>query len=171
MDAKVSALLNQQINKELYSAYLYLSFADYYKEAGLDGYANWYMIQVQEERDHAMIFRNYMHANGEHIELEAIDKPDKVFTDYLQPLEAGLEHEKYVTSLINDIYAAADEARDYRTMQFLQWFIEEQGEEEENAADMVAKMKLFGADAKALYDLDQEYAARVYHQASPLVSE
>ncbi|WP_283170119.1 ferritin [Curtanaerobium respiraculi] len=170
MDPKVSALINQQINKELFSAYLYLSFADYYKEEGLDGYANWYMVQVQEERDHALIFRNYMHANNEHIELDAIEKPDMTFTDHLQPLEAGLEHEKYVTSLINGIYTAAEEAHDYRTMQFLQWFIQEQGEEEENAQDMIAKMKLFGGDAKALYDLDQEYAGRAYTQASPLTT-
>ena len=168
MDAKVAALINDQINKELYSGYLYLSFSDYYKEAGLDGYANWYMIQAQEERDHALIFRNYLQANDQHVELEAIAKPDKVFTDYLEPLEAGLEHEKYVTSLINNIYAAAAEVNDYRTMQFLQWFIEEQGEEEENASEMVSKMKLFGADAKALYDLDQEYAGRTYSTPSPL---
>jgi ferritin len=111
-----------------------------------------------------------MHANNEHIELDAIEKPDMTFTDHLQPLEAGLEHEKYVTSLINGIYAAAEEAHDYRTMQFLQWFIQEQGEEEENAQDMIAKMKLFGGDAKALYDLDQEYAGRAYTQASPLTT-
>ncbi|MGI6591454.1 MAG: ferritin [Eggerthellaceae bacterium] len=170
MDKHVADLLNQQINKELYSAYLYLSFADYYEEQGLSGFANWYFVQVQEERDHALIMRNYLHANGEHIELEAIEKPDKTFTDPLQPLEAALEHEKYVTSLINDIYAAADAVHDYRTMQFLDWFISEQGEEEENASDLVARMKLFGKDAKALYDLDQEYAARVYTQASPLAN-
>ena len=170
MDKKVAKLINQQINKELYSAYLYLSFADYYEEEGLDGYANWYMIQVQEERDHALIFRNYMHSNSEKITLDAIDKPDKEFKNHMDPLKAGLEHEKYVTSLINDIYAAAQKANDYRAMQFLDWFIKEQMEEEENAQDLVDKMKLFGNDAKALYDLDQEYAARVYTQASPLAT-
>ena len=110
MDAKVYELLNDQINKELYSAYLYLSFADYYEEEGLEGFANWYEIQAQEERDHALIFRNYLHDNGCKVKLLAIDQPDKEFSAHIEPLEAALEHEKYVTSLINDIYAAALEA-------------------------------------------------------------
>lgn len=86
------------------------------------------------------------------------------------PLEAALEHEKYVTALINDIYAAAVEAKDYRCMKFLDWFIDEQMEEEANADEMVTKMRLFGSDAKALYDLDREYAARVYSVPSPLAN-
>jgi ferritin len=171
MDAKVYELINDQINKELYSAYLYLSFADYYEEYGLDGYANWYEIQAQEERDHALIFRNYLHDNGEKVKLLAIAEPDKVFTDPVQPLEAGLEHEKYVTSLINGIYAAALEANDYRTQQFLNWFIDEQMEEEANADEMLTKMRLFGSDARSLYELNQEYASRVYSTPSPLAGE
>ena len=153
MDARVYELLNDQINKELYSSYLYLSFADYYEEEGLEGFANWYEIQAKEERDHALIFRNYLHENGCKVKLLAIDQPDKEFTTFLEPLEAALEHEKYVTSLINDIYAAAAEVKDYRTMKFLDWFIEEQQEEEDNADKMITRMKLFGSDAKALYDL------------------
>ncbi|MEG1841051.1 MAG: ferritin-like domain-containing protein, partial [Raoultibacter sp.] len=90
MDKKVYKLLNDQINKELYSAYLYMSFADYYEEEGLNGFANWYMIQAAEERDHALIFRNYLHENGRHVKLLAIDQPDKTFSTYLEPLEAGL---------------------------------------------------------------------------------
>lgn len=168
MDKRVYELLNNQINKELYSAYLYMSFADYYDEEGLDGFANWYNIQAQEERDHALIFRNYLHDNGEKVKLFAIDQPDKTFTSYIEPLEAALEHEKYVTSLINAIYAAAEEAHDYRTMNFLDWFIEEQQEEEDNADTMITRMKLFGSDTKALYDLDSENAARVYSVPSPL---
>lgn len=171
MDKKVYKLLNDQINKELYSAYLYMSFADYYEEEGLNGFANWYMIQAAEERDHALIFRNYLHESGRHVKLLAIDQPDKTFSTYLEPLEAGLVHEKYVTDLINAIYEAAYDVRDFRTMKFLDWFIEEQGEEEANAEDMITKMKLFGADAKALYDLDREYGARVYAVPSPLATK
>ena len=171
MDQKVYELLNEQINAELYSAYLYMSFADYYEEEGLDGYANWYMIQAAEERDHALIFRNYLHENGQHGSLGAIAQPDKTFTSYLEPLEAGLEHEKLVTSLINAIYAAADEVKDYRTMRFLDWFIEEQLEEEATADDMITKMKLFGGDARSLYELNQEYAGRTYSVPSPLAAE
>lgn len=168
MDQRVYELINDQINKELYSAYLYLSFADYYEEEGLDGYANWYEIQAQEERDHALIFRNYLHDNGEKVKLLAIDQPDMTFSSHIEPLEAALEHEKYVTSLINDIYAAAMEAKDYRAMKFLDWFIDEQLEEESNADDMITKMKLFGGDARSLYELNQEYAARAYSAPAPL---
>lgn len=170
MDDRVYELLNDQINKELYSSYLYLSFADYYEEEGLSGFANWYEIQAKEERDHALIFRNYLHDNGCKVRLLAVDQPDKEFDSFLAPLEAGLEHEKYVTSLINGIYAAAAEAKDYRTMKFLDWFIEEQMEEEDTADDMITRMKLFGGDAKALYDLDQECAGRVYSVPTPLAT-
>jgi ferritin len=170
MDKKVAELINKQINAEFYSGYLYLSFADYYEERGLKGFANWYVIQAQEERDHALIMRNYLHANGEKVTLSAIDEPGNSFGNDLEPLEAALEHEKFVTSLINAIYAAADEVHDYRTMQWLDWFVSEQGEEEENAQDLVDRMKLFGGDAKSLYDLDQECAARVYTQAAPLAN-
>lgn len=170
MDAKVYELLNDQINKEFYSAYLYLSFADYYEEEGLEGFANWYMIQAQEERDHALIFRNYLHDNGCKVKLLAIDQPDKEFSSHVEPLEAALEHEKYVTGLINDIYAAAHDAKDYRTMKFLDWFIEEQMEEEDTADTLLTRMKLFGSNAKALYDLDQECGARTYATPAPLAN-
>lgn len=162
MDKKVYELLNDQINKELYSAYLYMDFANYYEEEDLSGFAHWYMIQAQEERDHAMKFRDYLHENNQKVKLTTIAQPDKTFTNYVEPLEAGLEHEKYVTSLINDIYTAAVEVHDYRTMKFLDWFIAEQGEEEDTAETMLTRMKLFGSDARALYDLDKECASRTY---------
>ncbi len=166
LDANVRQLLNQQINKEFYSAYLYLDFANYYETRGLDGFANWYTVQAQEERDHAMLFYQYLHNNNEHVTLEAIDKPDKTFSDDMAPLKAGLEHEQYVTGLINAIYAAASEVKDFRTMQFLDWFVKEQGEEETNANDMISKMELFGSDAKGLYMLNSELKARAYSAPS-----
>ena len=162
MNAKVRDLLNAQINKEFYSAYLYLEFSNYFEDAGLDGFANWYMVQAQEERDHAMLFFKYLQNESQKITLEAIDKPDKAFTCHMDVLKAGLEHEEYVTSLINDIYAAAYDVRDFRTMQFLDWFVKEQGEEETNANDLITKMELFGSDPKSLYMLNQELMARVY---------
>lgn len=166
MDKKVHELLNQQINKEFYSAYLYLDFSNYFKAKGLDGFANWYMIQAQEERDHAMLFYTYLQNESQPVVLDAIAKPDKVFNTYMEVLEAGLEHEKYVTSLINDIYAAAYDVKDFRTMQFLDWFVKEQGEEETNANDLISKMELFGSDPKSLYMLNQELAARIYSAPS-----
>ena len=162
MNEKVAFLLNQQINKEFYSAYLYLDMANYYDEQDLDGYANYYMVQAQEERDHALLFLKYMQINGLKVTLDAIDKPDKVFTSLLAPLEMAAEHERYVTALINDIYHEAHQAKDYRTMKFLDWFVDEQMEEEDNADTMISRYKLFGQDPKGLYLLDQEYAARVY---------
>ncbi len=162
VNPKVHALLNQQINKEFYSAYLYLDFSNYFKAKSLDGFANWYMVQAQEERDHAMLFYTYLQNENMTVTLEAIDKPDKTFECDMDVLKAGLEHEIYVTSLINDIYAAAYEGRDFRTRQFLDWFVKEQGEEETNANDLISKMELFGSDPRSLYLLNQELAARVY---------
>jgi ferritin len=162
MNAKVHALLNEQINKEFYSAYLYLDFSNYFKARGLDGFANWYKVQAEEERDHAMLFYTYLQNESQPVTLEAIAKPDKEIKVDMDVLLAGLAHEKLVTESINNIYAAAYEARDFRTMQFLDWFVKEQGEEETNATDLITKMELFGSDPRGLYLLNQELAARVY---------
>lgn len=166
MDKKVAGLLNDQINKELYSAYLYLDMANFYDEKGLDGFANWYEIQAKEEQDHAMLIYQYLHNNNEKVTLEAIAKPDKTFTTLLDPLTAGPAHEQYVTSLINNIYTAAQEVKDFRTTQFLDWFIKEQGEEEKNSSDQITKMELFGDDARSLYMLNEELKSRVYSAPS-----
>lgn len=166
MDKRVAELINDQINKELYSAYLYLDFANYFGRVGLDGFENWYKIQAQEERDHAMLFWQYLQNNDEVITLEAIAKPDKVLDSHMAVLGYGLEHEKYVTSLINDIYEAAFNVKDFRTMQLLDWFVKEQGEEEKTASDLITKMELFGSDAKGLYMLNSELSARVYSAPS-----
>ncbi len=162
LDAKVANLINEQVNKEFYSAYLYLDFSNYYYNEGLDGFGNWYKIQAQEERDHAMLMLTYLQNNGEKVVLEAIAKPDVELKEFIDPLNEGLKHEQYVTSLIHNIYDAANSVRDFRTMQFLDWFVKEQGEEEKNAEDLVKKFTLFGSDPKGLYMLDNELAARVY---------
>ena len=166
LNEKVASLLNNQVNAEFYSAYLYLDFANYYQELGLDGFANWYMIQAQEERDHALLMMQYMQNNDAKVTLEAIAKPDKDLSSKEIVLEYGLEHEKLVTSLIHAIYDAAYDIRDFRTMQFLDWFVKEQGEEEKNATDMIQKMKLFGDDAKGLYMLNAELKTRAYSAPS-----
>ncbi len=166
LDKKVAELLNVQVNKEFYSAYLYLDFSNYYEDQGLAGFANWYKVQAQEERDHAMLFMQYLQNNGCKVTLEAIDKPDKVFASFGGPLAAGYEHEQYVTSLIHTIYDAASTVKDFRTMQFLDWFVKEQGEEETNAEGLIKKFDLFGSDPRALYMLDNELAARVYSAPS-----
>jgi len=162
LDKKVAALLNDQINKEFYSAYLYLDMANYYADQGLAGFSNWYNIQTQEERDHALLFTQYLQNNGYKVTLSAIDKPDQEFNTFLDPMKVSLAHEQYVTDLIHTIYAAAKDVNDFRTTQFLDWFVKEQGEEEKNAEDMLKKYEIFGNDAKGLYMLDAEYAGRVY---------
>ena len=166
MDKKVAELLNDQINKELYSAYLYLDMANFFANKGLDGFANWYEIQAKEEQDHAMLIYKYLHNNDQIVTLGAIAKPDKEFKALMDPLKAAHEHEQYVTSLINDIYDAAMEVKDHRTMQFLDWFIKEQNEEEVNSSGMIRKMELFGDDARSLYLLNSELAGRAYSAPS-----
>lgn len=166
LDKKVVDLLNQQVNKEFYSAYLYLDFSNFYYDEGLEGFGNWYRIQAQEERDHAMLMLQYLQNNGEKVVLEAIDRPSVEITDAKSVLEAGLKHEQYVTGLIHTIYDAAYSVKDFRTMQFLDWFVKEQGEEENNAETLVKKFELFGDDPKSLYMLDNELGARVYSAPS-----
>lgn len=162
LDNSVSQILNAQINKELYSAYLYMTFADYYDDRGLKGFANWYVIQSKEEVDHAKILRRYLLDNDVLPKMEAIAQPDLTFADDLAPLKAALEHERYITKSINECYAAAQKVSDLRTMKMLDWFVEEQGEEEANATEMVTNMNLFGSDPMELYNLDREYLTRTY---------
>ena len=162
LDSSVGNILNQQINKEFYSAYLYLTFADFYEEQGLKGFANWYVIQSQEELAHARILRRYLLDNDWTPTMEAIAKPDLTFTKVVEPIKAAYEHEQFITASINECYAVAQKANDFRTMQLLDWYVKEQGEEEANASDLLKAVELFGGDPKNLYDLDRENAARVY---------
>ena len=162
LNQSVAQLLNAQITAEFYSAYLYLDFSSYFQETGLDGFANWYQVQAQEERDHAMLFYQYLHNNSAKVALEAVAKPERKAADTMGILKAGLEHEVYVTSLIHNLYDAAQQSKDFRTLQFLDWFVKEQGEEEKNAEDLIQKMEHFGSEAKGLYMLNSELAARVY---------
>lgn len=159
---KISKLINEQINKELYSAYLYLDMSNYYIEKGLNGFGNWFKVQYQEETDHALLFMQYLQNNGEKVALTEIKGPDVNFTSNLSPLEEALKHEHFVTDSINNIYEAASKEKDYRTMQLLDWFIKEQGEEEKNVEDLILKYNLFGVDAKGLYMLNSELATRTY---------
>lgn len=154
--------LNEQINKELFSAYLYLGIADYFEDRGLAGFAHWYMVQAAEEADHAKIIRRYLHDNEYRPTLAALDKPDASFADDMAALVAALKHEEYVTASIHQIYTAAEGVRDYRSMQLLEWFIAEQGEEETNAHDIIRSYELFGNEPGGLYKLDSENAARTY---------
>jgi len=166
LEKEIAKLLNNQVNKEFYSAYLYLDMSNYYQEEGLDGFANWFLIQAKEEADHAMLFLQYLQNNGQKVTLETIAKPEKQYHALIEPLETTVTHEKYVTELVHIIYEAASGCKDYRTMQFLDWFVKEQGEEEKNSETLVKKFHLFGSDAKSLYMLDNELSARTYSSPS-----
>ena len=169
LDKNLVTLLNNQVNVEWYSAYFYLDIHSYYMDQNLNGFGNWFYVQTQEERDHAMLFVKYLLNNNEKVVLQDIKAPNVPFHDFREPANGAFEHEKKVTASINNIYAAAYEQKDFRTMQFLDWFVKEQGEEEKNTEDIVKKYDLFGNDAKGLYLLDAELAARVYVPASLVI--
>ena len=170
MTKKMEEALNAQINAELWSAYLYLSMAANFHAAGLDGIANWFDVQFKEEQDHAAILYNYMLSRDGRVILKPIDA---VKADWATPLEAfedTLEHEKKVTAMINSIYAIALDENDYATQNRMQWFIDEQVEEEESARKLIDTFRLIKDNGYALYMIDKELAARAYTQASPLAT-
>lgn len=158
----IAKLITEQINKEFFSAYLYLDMASYYAEKGLLGYENWFKVQAQEEMSHAMLMRQYLLNNGQAVKLTALADPSKTYADLKAPLVEALKHEEYVTSSINAIYEESVKVKDFRTQQFLDWFIKEQGEEEMNAQENIQKFEVFGSDARGLYLLNQELSARVF---------
>jgi ferritin len=162
LNKEVTKLLNEQITKELYSAYLYLDMANYYADQSLNGFEHWFYVQMQEERDHALLFRQYILNNGEVVKLDAIAAPDMPYPSFRDPLVLAYAHEQTVTASINNIYEVAYKNKDFRTMQFLDWFIKEQGEEEKNSDENVKKYDLFAGDPKGLYMLDNELKARIY---------
>lgn len=169
LNKELVSLLNNQINMEWYSAYFYLDIYSYYTDKNLNGFGNWFYVQTQEERDHAMLFINYLLNNSEKAVLQGIKAPGISFESFREPANAAFEHEKIVTESINNIYAFAYSLKDFRTMQFLDWFVKEQGEEEKNTEDIVKRYDLFGNDAKGLYLLDAELATRVYVPATLVI--
>ena len=162
MNEKLEKAFCVQINKELYSAYLYLAMQAYFKEINLDGFANWMYVQVQEELAHAMGMYNYVFERGGKVELMSIEKPEYSFNSPLNVFEEVLKHEKYVTSLINDLAFVAEEVRDRAAMSLLDWYIKEQVEEEANVSNVLGNLKLAQNDPRALLLLDRELAARTF---------
>ncbi|MBP3587353.1 MAG: ferritin [Paludibacteraceae bacterium] len=167
---RLEAAINAQINAELWSAYLYLSMSTYCQDAGFPGIANWFNIQFKEEQDHAMILLNYLQSRDGRVLLAPIDAVETEWASPLAAFEATLQHEQKVTSLINNLMALAVEEKDFALQTRLNWFVEEQVEEEENARDLIQKFRLIGDNGYGLYQLDQELAARVYTQATPLTT-
>ncbi|PWL77320.1 ferritin [Candidatus Gastranaerophilales bacterium] len=159
---KLEKAFNEQINKELYSEYLYLSMQAYFERLNLKGFVNWMSVQVQEEHAHAMGMFNYVHERGGKVELEAIDKPQVEWNSPLHVFEEVLKHEEFVTSKINALMDVAEEVKDRAALSFLDWYLKEQVEEESNVGGVLATLKLIKDDAKALLMLDKELAARTF---------
>lgn len=156
--------LNVQINKELYSSYLYLSMSAFLQSMNLNGFANWMSIQSQEETAHAMAILNFVIQRGGKVTLEAIDKPLTEFKSVLDLFEITLSHETYVSSLIHKLADLADEEKDRPAQSFLKWYIDEQVEEESNASDIVGKLKFIDSNPGALLIMDKEMSLRVFVQ-------
>lgn len=159
---KLEKAFNDQINKELYSEYLYLSMQAYFERLNLKGFVNWMSVQIQEEHAHAMGMFNYVHERGGKVELEAIDKPQVEWNSPLHVFEEVLKHEEFVTSRINALMDVAEEVKDRAALSFLDWYLKEQVEEESNVGGVLATLKLIKDDAKALLMLDKELAARTF---------
>jgi len=167
---KLEEAINAQINAEMWSAYLYLSMSAYCQDAGYPGIANWFAIQFKEEQDHAQIFYNYLISRGGRVLLKAIDAVETKWKSPLAAFENTYAHEQKVTSLINNLMDLAVKEKDFAMQSRLQWFIDEQVEEEENAVELIQKLKMIGDNGYGMYMLDKELAARVYNQASPLAT-
>lgn len=163
INEKLEKAFNDQINKELYSAYLYLAMKSKFAEMNLNGFVNWFDVQVQEEQAHGMGMYDYVLERGGKIILEAIDKPEVKSENILEIFEQVLEHEEYVTSRINALMDVAEETKDRAALSFLDWYLKEQVEEEANVGGLLATLKLIGDDKKALLMLDKDLSARVFN--------
>jgi ferritin len=160
MDATVKSLINDQIRNEFHAAYLYLAMAAHFETHGYEGFAKWFRLQAREESGHAMRLFDYLVERNEAIELKQIDQPPKSFGSPQEAFRAALEHERKVTGQINAIYEAAQKAGDYPTQIMLQWFIEEQVEEEQSTGRAVEQLEMAGENRAALLMLDSRFGAR-----------
>jgi len=160
MDAKLKEALNEQVKNELYSAYLYLSMAAYCDGKNLPGFAHWLKVQAKEEVGHAMKIFDFIVDVGQQVTLKAIDQPPTDFSSPTEVFEKTLEHEKKVTSMINNLVKLAKQADDNPTLFMLQWFVNEQVEEEKNAAYILETLKTIKEAGPALIMLDKELGKR-----------
>ncbi len=171
VNKKIQAALNQQLNAELYSSYLYLSMSGYFKSLNLPGFANWMRVQTQEELVHAMKFYDFINERGGRVMLQGVEAPPTEWSSPLDVFENAYKHEQKVTGLINDLVNVAVGERDHATNIFLQWFVTEQVEEEASADEVVQKLKLVGKDSGGLFMLDGEMGQRVFTPPTPPAKE
>ena len=162
INKKVEKALNEQINNEIFSAYLYLSMSAHSTYLGLKGFANWFMIQYQEEMEHAMKFYDYINDRGGKVILLPVKQPDSEFDSPMDMFQKTLAHEQFITKCINDLVDLAIEEKDHATQILLQWYVTEQIEEEGNDNDIIAKLELIGENGNGLLMLDKELSVRIY---------
>ena len=160
--------LEKQVNEEFFSAYLYLSMSAYFESIGLKGFANWMMVQYKEETDHGMKIYNYLMSQGADIKLFEIKEPVHKWDSPLHAFEETLKHEQHITQCINELVDLAEKLKDRATYNFLQWYIDEQVEEEENDREIIDKLKLIGDSKNGLFMLDKDLGQRTY---TPLILE
>jgi ferritin len=160
INKKIAQALNEQINREMYSAYLYMSMSAYAADIGLKGFANWFMVQYHEEMFHSMKIYEYLQRQGERVKLDTIHKPPHTFKNALDMFTQTLTHEQYITQSINDLVELAISKKDHATQIFLQWYVTEQVEEEDNDNEIIAQLKLIGDNPQGLLQLDRELRAR-----------
>ncbi len=162
MNKKLVDEINKQITYEFYSSFLYLSMAAYASENDLPGFESWYTVQAQEENFHAMKFFNYLHSRDEKAIITGFENPPVDFKSLLDTFEVSLEHEKFVTERINLLMSIAHEVKDYAAISFLNWYVDEQVEEEESFNTMIGQIKLVNNEGQGLYHLDKEAGVRVF---------
>jgi ferritin len=157
---KIEDAFNDQINAELYSAYIYLSMSAYLNSADLNGMAHWMKVQAEEEVEHAMKFASYIVERGGRVKYKAIECPQEEWASALEVFKGAYEHERYVTRRINDLMDLSVAEKDYASQVFLQWFVSEQVEEEANADEIVKKLEMIGEGRHGIYMLDKELGGR-----------
>jgi len=160
LSKKLQSAFNDQVNAELFSAYLYLSMSSWFKAQNLEGFASWLQVQAQEEVGHAMKIYGYLHDKGAAVELKQIEAPQKSWKSPLAAFEDAYKHEVYISGRINDLADFAVAEKDHATNVFLHWFVEEQVEEEASALAVVEKLKLVTTHPGGIYMLDREMASR-----------
>ena len=166
INKKVEDILNAQINKEFYSAYLYLAMSAYLDEIGLKGFSHWTKVQAKEEVDHGMILFNYIIDRNGNVDLKQIESPQKNFENPIQVFELILNHEEEVTKSIKGVAQLSEDECDIATRHFINWYISEQVEEEAKVSDIIKKLQMFGTDKSILYHIDKELGKRKYEPHS-----
>lgn len=168
LNEKIENALNEQVNKEFWSAYLYLAMSMNFENTALKGLANWFMVQYREELAHAEIFINYINQRGGTVRLQPIAEVPQKWESPLEAFQSTLAHEETITASINKIYALTEQLHDYATRDRLGWFIAEQVEEEDNVRHLVEQAELVGLDGAGLYEFDKTLATRTYVEPAPL---